>query len=392
MGLINFLKQLIEKKEEPKKEEKVVFDEINNWIDKKNKDIGEKERKILVLINNKILEVSDELKNKVRVLENVDLKSKKVEKRIELIVEENLNHYIGYLNDFIKDMGNLEEKELDKMKHKINNIFSNFDKRSFKSYQKVTFLVGKEIADMKESIVGFSKYLTNIFEENKKIIDSSKVISSIKLKLKQIDEINESSTKVNEEIISLDLQIKNSQEMNKNVLEEIQKIKNSESYGENLRKQEEIKISEKELEKDISKLKEIIDFKALGNVFHSDEKKMNIVKFHRKDFRLSLQKDNGVAILGLLDEAKLNNEIILNKIKQINEKRERITRNKSTIIKDETKDSLAETARIKLNIENLTHEKNKEIKKSERFKVNREVLIKSIKEELSKLNVKLTNH
>jgi len=65
------------------------------------------------------------------------------------------------------------------------------------------------------------------------------------------------------------LRIKNIKESDKKILKDIEKIKKSKSYIENLKKQEEIKLDEKELEKEVYKLKEIIDFKALAGIFHT---------------------------------------------------------------------------------------------------------------------------
>jgi len=97
-------------------------------------------------------------------------------------------------------------------------------------------------------------------------------------------------------------------ESDKETLKEIEKIKKSKSYIENLKKQEEIKLDEKELEKEVYKLKEIIDFKALAGMFHTDEKKMVVVKEYKKNFQVTFQEDNGARILSLINEAELNNK------------------------------------------------------------------------------------
>jgi len=60
----------------------------------------------------------------------------------------------------------------------------------------------------------------------------------------------------------LDREIKNIKETNKRVLGEIDEIKKKGIYIENLKKQEEIKIKREEVEKEILKWREIIDFKT----------------------------------------------------------------------------------------------------------------------------------
>lgn len=388
--MINFFKKLIGRnriKESKREPEKVIFNEIETWIEKKRKEIEDKEREIFVLIKDGILEVIKEIKEKVRVLESLDLESKRAEEKIKLIVMENLNNYINYVKDLAENLDNLEEKNLEKFIVRINEILLGFNKKSDRSYEKTTFLIGKEMADTREVIVNFFRYLEKTFNQNKGIIDSSKVIYLAEINLKNVNEINQIIDGLDKEITSLDKKIKNNKEINERVLGEIEKIKKGKNYIENLKKQEEIKLEREELEKEIFKLREKIDFKALGNIFHVSEEKMGIIREYKKDFPSAFQNDNGASILSMLDEAKLNNEAISAKIKQINDKKEEITKGIEAIKKDDTKDLLSKIREIKLEIENFNNEKIKELKKYEKVKIKREELISLIKQELSKINV-----
>lgn len=389
MNLINFLKKIVGKHrtKDSKIEERITFNEVGVWIENKRNEIKDKEKEIFVLIKNRTTIVLEELNGKIKVLEGVDLGSKKAEDKIKLIVKENLNNYVDHIKEFIIYMGDLKEEELDKIIYRINNIFSDFDKKSYINYQKATFLIGKEMATVKESTINLSKYFKKVFDKNKDIIDSSKMLSFIKLKLKQIDETNEIIHRTDERIKTLDSKITSTKEKNKKILDIIEKIKRSESYIENLNKQEKIKLGEKELEKEIYKLKEMIDFKALGNIFHINKKEMGIIKAHKEGFQTTLQKDSGASILNLLDGAKLNNETITSKIKQINSKKEEMTKIISSIKKDETEELLVEMKKIKLEIEKLNNEKEKELKVHKKLKTKREEVIDLIKQKLNELNV-----
>ena len=247
------------------------------------------------------------------------------------------------------------------------------------------------MSDIRASIVNFSKYLTKTCDKNKDVIRISKVISSTKLKLKEINETNESMDRINKKITSLGKEIKNDEEKNKKLLEEIEKIRKSRSYVENLKKQEGIKSQEKTLENEIYKLKEMIDFKNLSNIFHTNKEKLDIIRAHKGNFLASFQKDNGTTILSLLDKSKLNNETISSKIKQINDKKEDITQNAKTIEKDETKNLLSKTKEIKLSIEDLNNEKEKELKRYNKLKTIKGDIINSVKSKLNELNVILVD-
>ena len=89
MGFLDFFKKLAEKKPEKQETEKVSFNEINNWIKSKDKEIKNKEKETLALINEKVLESIKEINEKLIILENVDLESKKSEERLKLIVNDN---------------------------------------------------------------------------------------------------------------------------------------------------------------------------------------------------------------------------------------------------------------------------------------------------------------
>jgi len=204
------------------------------------------------------------------------------------------------------------------------------------SYERATILIGKEMADIKKSLKVFSGDLIKIFEGNKDITNLSKTVSCIKLKLKQVDEIEKDFERIGETIISLDRKITEKEEENKKIPEKIEKIKRSEDYIKNLERQEKIKLLEEELEKELVSLKQIIDFKALANFFHIFEEEMSIVKVYRENFQTRFRKDDGESIVRLLNEAKLNNEAISEKISQINNKKEEIEKNKQEIKKDET--------------------------------------------------------
>jgi len=390
MGFFDFLKIITNKNSITKiKTEKVAFEEIGNLVETKRKEIEDREKEIFVLIKNKISMVIKELNEKVRIIEGIDIESKKVEDKIKLIVRGNLNNYINCVKNFIGNISNLKEENLEKFIDRINKIFLDFNKKSYMSYQKSTFLIGKEIAALKESIINLFRYLEDIINKNKDIIDSSKIIYVIKLKLKQINETNEILGMVDEKVRSLNEKIRDSDGRNQEVLDGIEKIKKSKAYVENLKKQEEIKSAEEELEKEICRLKEMINFKALGNIFHTDKEKMDMIKVYREDLQASIQKDDGTGILSLLDESKLNKGIISAKIKQINDKKDEIIRKAETIKKDETEELLSETIKIKLKIENLNNEKIKELKRHQGLETKRKEIIDSIKQALAKINVEI---
>jgi len=390
MGFIDFIKRIkkmdIVKKPE-RESEKVAFNKIEDWVESKRKETEDKEKEIFVLIQEKTDFFISELKEKVDILESVDINSIKAEDKIKSIVDEGREKYIERIKNFSDSLNKLEQNKLGGFIVDIDKLYSAFSRSSHMSYEKTTILIGKEMEDIKKAIIKFSKDLTKIFDENKDVIDSSKIVSFVKLKLKQVIETEEILKEIDESVTSLDKKTTKKKQENKEISEEIEKIKKEKSYIENLKKQEEIKLLEEELEKDIFSLKQLIDFKALANFFHIFEERMSIVKTHKEDFQTNFQKDEGAGILSLLEEAKLNNKTISTKIEQINDKKKEIIRNTGIIKKDETEHLLTKTKEIESEIGILDNEGEKVKKRSEKLKASKEEMINSIKQELAKINV-----
>ncbi len=392
MGFATFFKKIIQKDKvnEPKSNTReLTFDEIKNIVENKEKEIKSKEKEIFLLIKDRASIFANELKHKVRDLEGIDLKSKDTHERVKLIVKTNLNIYIDHVRGLIESISNLNENNFENNIKLINHIFMDFEKKSFISYQRSVFLIGDDLIETRKSIADFSKYLINMLEKNKEIIGYSRIINSITKKVDQVSEANETISKFEDIIKQLTKKIKILEEQNITNIEIIENIKKNKSYNENSRQQEQVKLNETELNQEIYELKRIIDFKGLGNIFHTDEKKTKIISAYKDKFEDTYLKDNGTSILSLLDEAKLNNLTIISKIKQINEKQEELIKIKATIKKDETEDLLADIQNTKTEIENINNEVINEFKKLEKIKIQRENLIDSIKLELARINVKI---
>ncbi len=390
MTLFDFFKQKIKKLGKTKiKQKNITFPEIGDWIKKKRNESEIDEKDTINFIQEKINVFAGEFRKKLEIVNLVDVESKKVEDNLKSIVDESRKKYLESAEDFITSLEYLEKNQFEKFTENINQVFLNFNKSSHGNYERVTILIGKEMANIKESLGIFSKDLIKVFEEKKEIIDSFKTISLIELKLKQIKEVEEDVGRIGENILSLNKKITEKKEKEKNLLDEIEKIKKSENYLKNLEKQEKIRLFEGELEKDIFSLRNIIDFKALANFFHLFEEQMNIVKAHKENFQIRFRKDDGEGITDLLDESKLNNEIISDKIKQINYKIKEIKQNKQEIIKDEIEELYSDMTKILLEIGNLNNENSWNNKKKENLKVNKKELIDEIKKEVEKIGGKV---
>ena len=365
------------------------FSEIDDWIKNKIRENEIKQDEIILILKDKIKRHSNELREKRKILENFDVEAKKEKEDTKNIVNNGRREYIKSLEIFLENLNNLEINEFEKFMQKINKIFLDFNKSSYKNYETATILIGKEMANIKESVKAFSKELLKTYEENKHIIASFKAISQIKSKYEEINQIEDILNTNIEKKLSLKKKINEKEEENKKLLEEIEKIKKSPNYLERLSTQKKIESLKEELKDDIFSLKQLLDFKALTNFFHINKEQMIILKAHKEDFQTNFQKDNGKMIVAFLNEAKLNNNAILEKVNLIRSKIQNNLNYEKSIKENETLELYPKLKKITFEIDNLKIEKVKEEKRYEKLKAKKEELINSLKKEFDKMNVRI---
>lgn len=390
MGIFSFFKKLGKEKEiEEIVIKKLTFSEIESWLDKKGKENEVKEKEILILVKDKIRNFNTNLRAKIIILNEFDIESKKAEDRIKGIVNDSRIQYIGEVDNLIANLENLKETKLSEVIKKIDKIFFNFNKASFKNYERATILIGKEMANIKGEFKTFSKDLLKIFDNNKEISELFQRIELIKSKLDLLGPIKKSMVGTSKTIATLNEKINQKGKKNQGLLDEINKIKQGEDYKNMLKQKEKISMLEEKSKNIIFALRQFIDFKALANFFHINEKQMQILKEHKENFHANFKKDKGKRIMDLLDEAKLSNNMILEKVNLIKTKIEEISNYKSEIKRDETQELYFKIKEIITEIDSLKIEKVKEKKRDENLRANKDELISLLKQKISKMNIEL---
>ena len=390
MGIFDFFKKIFSESKKPELiREKTNFSNIEEIIKKKINETNEKEEKVISSIKEKIATFAKELKDKIKIVNEVDVEAKEKNDKIKSAVYEGRKKYVEFLERFIENIETLKETNLEEIMEDINLAFLRFNENSSKSYERATIRIGKEMGSIKETLKNLSSEIISIFSENKEIVSISKKLSLIKLKLNEIKDTNEKIEKINEEILGISNKIPEKEIEIKDILENISKIKASSDYLENLEKERLVQLEEKEVEKEIYSLKELIDFKALLNFFHIFEDKMTIVKLYKEDFQKELKNDKGSRLLKLLNESKLNTEKIEDKINKIQNKIREIEIEKTDIRKDETQILALEIEKIREEIKNLANEKEWADKKNEKLKISKSENLKIIKDELNIMGVDL---
>ncbi|MBW6442757.1 hypothetical protein K0A97_03200 [Patescibacteria group bacterium] len=399
MGLSNFFKKIflnakkIKKNEKPKILKEVSFENLEDWIRDKEIEIREDEQKIIKNISIIISEQLKHLDEKIKILNSVDVKSIKAEEKIKLVVNENLKKYLEDVlklkNDLLKEIRIEENNESFKGKEKKNlkeyfmgldQIFKDFEKRTYTNYQKATILVGKEIAEVNEIFKKISKQLKDLFELKKELIDSQEKIIDVQTELSNIKKIDVFNSDMEKKIKDADKKIEEIKKENLKISQEIEEIKKSPKYLDSLEKKKEVEKLENNLEREIYSLKNKIDFKELGNVFHSDEKRMMILKDAKENFLDHFEKDRCDALLKLINE--IENKSMYQEISEIidnlKEKREKIKEIEKLIDEDALGKRVFKQDKNLVEINNLEIEKEKQLKNTEKSKGKRKEKVEEI--------------
>jgi hypothetical protein len=398
MGIFDFLRKLARGGQSPKEEnkggEKVAISEIEQWAEGKIKEMKEKEKAAILIIQKKVDGLDGELKERINAAKSFDINSKKEEDRIKSAVEDGRKKYLEAVEDLLKNLKNLKNENLQKTIADTNRIFSDFNRISGKSYERATILIGKEMKEIKETLKIFSRDLINIFDKNKEIVESSKLVSFIQLKLILFEKIENELKHIDKEITSLSSEINEKESESRKISVKIEEAKKSPEYMEKQKSLQKINLLKNEIEKDILDLRQLIDFKALGNFYHIFEDKMQIVKAHRDDFQANFQKDNGKCIISLLETARLNSKEISEQLSQIHKKKEEIIQLETLLEKDKDKDKTNElysnSTKAILEIGDLKDKKSRKEKRLEKLKTDKEKIISELKENLQKFKIELS--
>ncbi len=386
MGFLNLFKKK-EQKEDIQKELKI--DQIDYWIKEQKEEQEQLKNMIFSSIKERIKAYEKNINEKINILKNIDLDSKKSDEKTKTIIKENINNYIFYLENFFKKLNSLKNEDINELFKEIDFIFLEFDKNTKIGYQKITILIGKEIAAIKKEIKDFSKEIMKLFNENKSKINFLEKIFIIESKTNQIKKINEAIFELINKIEDIHKKYEETSNKEKQIEEKIKEIENTEEYKNTIKKIKEIELKEIELKEKISKLRELINFKHLKNVYHSDKKRMEILKELKDNFFENFQKDNGNKIIEIIKENGLESPQISEKINQIKNLYGEISQNKKTINLSLVESLKIEKENLLLEMKNLLSEKEFEQKKEEKLENNKQEIIGFLKEDFKKMNIAL---
>jgi len=379
MGLFSFLKS--KKPVETKVEiGKISFEDIWKWIEDKDRSLKGDEQETLDRIDGMLDEFYNSLGEKLDVLKNIDIESKKEHGRVKLLVRQGLENYIDAVCILLRDLKGIDKKDLANLVQQIGKKFILFEKSSVKFYERATYLVGDEMAAVRNEIRRFNNQLVEMFEGEGSSIKDLKRVVDVKSKLDEFEKLGGNVKGKEKEIEISDKKIGEDKKKVEKLMGEVEKIKESPEYVANLKKGEEIELLKKGLDKEVEKLKRMIDFKKLVGIVHANPRELEIVKNYRDHFSEEFSKD-GKRILDLLGDSDMKSSSIDAQVSLIEKKKNDLWEKRGNVGEDPTIILLNEVKKIEDEIDGLETEKVKVKRRLEGF----DLKLKGLRNEVIKL-------
>lgn len=391
MGIFNIFKNIFKETEQEKQDEiKISYPEIEEFLKNEIKKIKEKQLIVIQSINSEIDLFSQEIKEKIKILEDIDIEQKEKDDKIKAIVYEGRKKYIEFLERLISNLEeNKKKQDLNEILEEINSSFLRFNENSRKSYERATIHIGKEMNSIKESLKKFSNKVLDTFNENKTTISNNKKLSLIDSKIQENKEIENKILSLEREIKEIENKISLKEKDLKKNIEKLQEIKSSKKYLENIELEKSILKQEQEIKDETINIRQSIDFKSLSNFFHIFPEKMDIIKKYKDNFLSEFKEDKGKKLMNLLNESKLNKQEIEDNINSIKNKEKILEKDKANLKEDETNPLSSEIESIEETSRNLKKEVGWSENKKETLNQEKQKNIEYIKEKLKELKIQL---
>ncbi|MBI2452428.1 hypothetical protein HYV50_05130 [Candidatus Pacearchaeota archaeon] len=303
MGFFDFLKKFQSREETRKEPEKIVFSEINNWLDARANSVFNELNQKLNNFKEQINQEKQNLNEKIKILQEAQIKNPNIPERAKQIMEGNRKIYVNKINSFLSQINFPENSnQIPEFFLVFNNSINELDKNIVKNHH-----VMEEFFLEKASVIpqGIKKIDYSV-KKAKETIEESKInyINKIKAGITNTNNRIREKEKLNEETNFL----------NNNIKKQIDEIKDNEKNLTELENSEENKnflnlINEKELlEKEISYAK--------GKILHSfseiESAFKKYVKLNQEDKIANSYLTSPLA--SLIEDKELEIEKIIEKI------------------------------------------------------------------------------
>jgi len=362
-----------EKKKEVETRE-LLLEEIEIKTVEEEKNARENLKKINERARILVKEILPLLRGSLNSINSINLDKRKEDERIKKIVRENISLYGEHLSGLIVDLENFDKKEDSGDILRIDGVFESFLKKSDKSREKATILVGKEFEAIENIFRNFSKEFAFLMKETSLNNERMGKLGKFKEMFNELKELGESEKEIKDNLIILE----SKKEKNENELlrfgREIEHMIKSELHKNDLERKAKNVEEIRRLENELLLIKNKLDMKDLANRYHDNEKKHKIIKEYMGDFKGAIKGDESGEFSKIIKEARgqdLKLKSIVDKIEEL----EKFEGESEREIK-RFEENEGET---KHNIERIKGEIEREGKRVEKIKDRKNILISELK-------------
>jgi len=328
----------------PEVKKDVSFDDVGDWLENKEKVFCGQDREILGKINGRLAEFYVSVEVGLGVLEGIDIESKKEHERAKILVRQGLDKYIISVRVLLKDLEKIERNNLEDFAKDIVEVFARFEKTSAKFYGRANYLVGDEMAAVRNEIRRFYNEMVGMFEGP--LIGNLRRIEAVRLKLDEFESVEKVVGDVEEEIVVRDRKIDEAKNKVVELKRDVEDMKESVDYISGIEARGEVVRLRAGLDREIGRLKELVDFKRLTNLVHSNERELGVVKDYRAHFVEEFSKDNGARLFGLMEGTSLKSAEIAAKVELIERLGVELNEKRGDVGVDYTVEKMKEIERI----------------------------------------------
>lgn len=289
------------KEEFPLHKENLKIEELPIKLEDKIKEISSLKTQLKDEIDKRISNFNHEIVERISILESIDLSERKDEDRIKAIVNSNLIFYISNLKRMHKDLENIKGENIEDYVNKLSFILKEFNRLSWKYFEKATILIGEELGETKRIINSFIRDLNRLIGANKFIFEKSILCGETRQLLAESEQLGLLKIDIETNSLRIKNALQNTEKELIRLRDKKSEIQTSSDFKKSVSEKEAHKNKIEILEKDIGILKEALNLKKLLKEFHSDEKADRLLRNYLEDFKDAIREDKDFKIIGLLN-------------------------------------------------------------------------------------------
>ncbi|MBS3088327.1 hypothetical protein J4402_00950 [Candidatus Pacearchaeota archaeon] len=297
MGFLDKLKEFFKEEEiVPEIKENIKVEEIDSFLNDKQREIEELYRGKIQDLHKEIDLVLDEIEENIGELERVDISGKKEQERLKDVVNLSKRDYVMASRKFVSEM---REDKTD-----VNGKIGRFANLSGKSYMKANFLIGEELENIKEGIVKIKRLNAEFLRDNSELILKREKIQEFLKKNREKKNREKVKSGIEKDILDSEKLCREYEEKLENLGKEIERVKSGKEYAEREKLVLEKEETERKLKEISEKLNGLLDKKVLEKYIYLDLDGKGIAEKYADDLIQALIEDSELKILSVIAEIR----------------------------------------------------------------------------------------